>query len=212
QEPGLAVWIAPDTSFRVPRASLYLKLAVHGGLNTPRDVAAANLHARLVRDRLNAYAYPAEIAALDYSVAADNAGFLITITGYDDKQEMLLDRILEAFVTAPMDPTRIALYNAELARDWSNFKGKRPYAQTFARLDQLLLSTSWSPERLAAELPTLDANALGEWRSMHLDKVVGTALMHGNATQADSSALVKLLHERLTLAAVAMPTAPPRRS
>jgi secreted Zn-dependent insulinase-like peptidase len=204
-EPGLAVWIAPDTSFRVPRASLYLKLGVHGGLKTPRDVAAANLYARLVRDRLNAYAYPAEIAGLDYSVAADNSGFLITITGYNDKQRMLLDRILEAFVTAPMDPARIALYNAELARDWSNFKAERPYAQTFARLDQLLLSTSWSPERLAAELPTLDANALGEWRSMHLDKVVGTALLHGNATQADSTALVKLLNERLTLAADPIP-------
>src|SRR4030095_9771668 len=101
QEPGLAVWIAPDTSFRVPRASLYLKLAVHGGLNTPRDVAAANLHARLVRDRLNAYAYPAEIAGLDYSVAADNAGFLITITGYHDELTMLLDRALGECVIRP---------------------------------------------------------------------------------------------------------------
>ena len=93
ESAGLTVWLATDTSFGVPRATLFLRIALPGGLPTPRDVAAANLYARLVRDKLNAYAYPAEIAGLDYAVAPDNAGFLISITGYDDKQEVLLEEI-----------------------------------------------------------------------------------------------------------------------
>jgi len=200
--PELSIWVAPDTSFGVPRASLYLALGIPGGLASPEDVVAAHLYARLVRDRLNAYAYPAQIAGLDYAVTPDHAGFVIAVTGYDDKQFELLARILDAFTGLSIDAARLGLYRAELEKNWLNFKTERPYTQTFARLDQLLLSSSWSPEILAATVPSMDADDLERWRAEHLGRFGATALMHGNLTADDTSTLAALLRERLELAPV----------
>ena len=44
---GVALWWAPDTTFGAPRATTYVRLDVADGLRSPRDVAYANLYARL---------------------------------------------------------------------------------------------------------------------------------------------------------------------
>ena len=74
-EPGMQLWLARDTSFGAPRANLFLELNLEGGIATESDAVNANLYARLVQDQLNAYAYPAQLAGLDYAISGSGPGF-----------------------------------------------------------------------------------------------------------------------------------------
>ena len=86
-------------------------------------------------DALNTFAYPAEVAGLSYDIDVQSNGFLITVSGYDDKQPLLLGRILDVFAQRRRRRRqKVADYREELRRSWQNFVAGRPYEQAMATL------------------------------------------------------------------------------
>ena len=198
-EPGLTVWLDTDTHFKAPRAQLMLKVAVDGGLKGPRDVVLAAMYQRLLQDALNTYAYPAQLAGLSYRVGSGVAGFHITIAGYNDKQPELLASVLDTFGNLHLDATRFDLYQQELIRNWDNFRAERPYSQAQASLNNLLLSNSWPPTRLADTAREVTLTELERWRAARLDGVRVVALLHGNLNMRDAEQIAELLRSALRL-------------
>lgn len=198
--PGTELWLAPDTEFRVPRANQTFFLGLEGGLSTPRDLALAQLYARLVNDALNPYGYPAMLAGLGYSFSTSTAGFRLSLSGYSEKQATLLEQVLAEFTGLTIDDDRFARYQAELVRNWRNFAHERPYTQSYAAVSQLLLSTSFAPETLAAEAEQLTAGDLRRWQAERLDRISVLGLSHGNLGEADVEEARSLLTSRLPVA------------
>lgn len=199
ERPGITIWAAPDTSFGVPRAVLQVRLAVPGGLTTPRDAAYSALYARLVQDRLNQLSYPALIAGLGYQISTDSVGFQITVSGYNDKLPLLFDDVLEAFATLEPTGDRVALYRDQLYKDWNNFVNERPYAQAYASLSYLLLEGRWAPSRLAQAVADAELETVNEWADEHLDQFNVLALITGNVTPDAAAKLGRRLESVLPL-------------
>ncbi len=195
--PGTELWLAPDAEFGVPRANQTFFLGVPGGLSSARDLALAQLYAQLVNDALNPYAYPAMLAGLGYRIGTSPEGFRLVLSGYSEKQGALLEQILREFTALEIDDTRFARYQAELIRNWQNFRHERPYTQTFAALSQLLVSTSFSPEILATEAQALSAADLRRWQSERLSQISIRGLSHGNLGEVDVQAVRALLTGKL---------------
>lgn len=200
--PGLALWLAPDTSFGAPRATTFVRLDVPGGFRSPTDSAYASLYARLVLDALNTFAYPAEVAGLSYDIDAQSAGFLITVSGYNDKQPLLLRRILEVFATLDPAAPKVADYREELRRSWLNFVAERPYEQALASLSHVMLAGGWPPAQLADALKDVTPASLAAWRAQHLDHYSALVLMHGNVESQQATAVARILQTNLRLAPV----------
>ncbi|TNF89663.1 MAG: hypothetical protein EP301_02605, partial [Gammaproteobacteria bacterium] len=199
-EPGTELWLAPDAEFRVPRANQTFFLGLPGGLSSPRDVALAQLYAQLVNDALNPYAYPAMLAGVGYRFSTGPAGFRLALSGYSEKQATLLGQVLDGFTALKIDEDRFARYQAELVRSWRNFSHERPYTQTYAALSQLLLSTSFAPETLAAEAESLSSDDLRRWQQARLSRISVVGLSHGNLNPADVNEVSELLAEALPIA------------
>lgn len=197
--PGLELWLDRDAEFGVPRANLYFSLGVRGGLTTPEDIVLAQLYQRLVTDALNEYAYPAMLAGLGYRLAITSSGFQIRVSGYSDQQPELLSAVIDKFRNLQLDESRFALYQSELVREWSNFRNERPYTQTYAALNNLLLSTSWSPLLLADNLREMDLAQLADWREAKLSEFSIRGLAHGNIDEAGLDALARDLANTLPL-------------
>jgi len=195
--PGTELWLAPDAEFRVPRANQTFFLGVPGGLSSARDLALAQLYAQLVNDALNPHAYPAMLAGLGYGFSTNSAGFRLALSGYSEKQTTLLEQILGEFTTLEIDEARFARYQAELVRSWQNFSHERPYTQTYAALSQLLLSTSFSPDVLAAEAVSLSAADLRRWQAERLNRISVLGLSHGNLGQEDVEKIRMLIESSL---------------
>jgi secreted Zn-dependent insulinase-like peptidase len=198
--PDTELWLDTDVEFRVPRANQYFTLGVEGGLTTPRDVVMAELYQRLVNDALNHYTYPAMLAGLGYRIGVTAAGFRLGVSGYSEKQTELLDTLLGAFIELRIDPDRFELYREEAMRDWQNFRFQRPYTQTYAALNYLLVSTAFDPATLAAETGTVTSADLEKWRDERLGNLSVVGLSHGNLDRQAMLDVEKLLDEHLPLA------------
>ncbi|HEY5681603.1 MAG TPA: insulinase family protein [Pseudomonadales bacterium] len=196
-DAGLSLWLDRDTEFGTPRANVYLLLGLRDGLESPRDIAMAQLYQRLVNDASNQLAYPAWLAGLSYRLSLAPQGFQLIISGYSDKQAALLDAVIENLTDVPIDAAKFELYQAELVREWRNFAQERPVTQTYSALWFLLLSSSWPPEALASALENAKPEDLAAWRSKRLDVFDVTGLAHGNVDAAAIDDIADLIREHL---------------
>lgn len=200
--PGLALWLARDTSFGAPRANTFLDIEVEGGLATVEDAVNADLYARLVEDRLNAFAYPARMAGLAYDISADGRGYGIAISGFDDKQPRLLDALLETFAGLEIDEARFALYRDALKRELDNSRAERPFEQASAALAHLLVENAWPPELLARQVESATVDGLEAWRRTRLARVDVTGLLHGNLGEEAAKRVQHVLARNLPIGAL----------
>jgi len=204
---GIELWLAPDTEFGTPRSSVFLQIARPGGNTTAADAATARIYARLVQDELNARLYSAQLAGLGYGIGNSASGFNLNVAGYSDKQQLLVERVLEELTGLKIDPERFALVQQEMLTDWRNFSSERPYTQAWSALGTAVNSQRFAPEELANKLEALTPGKLASWRDNALKQVGVRGLLHGNVSKARVSALQKSLQKHLKLSVVA-PTIP----
>ncbi|MCZ6887695.1 MAG: insulinase family protein [Gammaproteobacteria bacterium] len=200
--PALGLWLASDTEFGTPRGTVRLVVHVDDGLRTPEDSVRALIYARLVEDRLNARAYPAQIAGFQYRVRAGGTGFDITVSGYADKLYKLFADVVEAMTELKIQPDRLELYKESLGKDFANFNRERPYSQALASVRHLLVSTAWPPGILAAALQDVSVDDLRRWRQRRLEAVAATLFLHGNLTAEDLAAFADLVASKMHLSEV----------
>lgn len=190
-------WLLTDTEFRVPRASLRLRLESDQVYTTPGQAVKAQLFTRLVNDALNEYAYPALLAGLGYGLQAGSRGITIRLSGYYDKQSLLLDRILSTLKNLNIEEEVFERYKQELLRGLRNTKQNPPYAQAMEELSGILLQPSWSPEDLEKALQPVSTDDLKSWKQQFLKSLHLEALFHGNVTTAAADKLLDQVETQL---------------
>jgi insulysin len=138
QDGRLVVWHLEDGTFGTPRATTFLRLfsPVTGASIDHR--IRGQLLAMLLRDSLEAWSYPLKRAGLGYDVSAPDEGMRITVSGYDDKQAVVLRTLLERLAAFEPDPSSFEIERARLARQWRNQKLGRPVNQTTSALSRML--------------------------------------------------------------------------
>ncbi len=199
QKEGLEVYLDTDLEFRVPRAVTHLSLRTENGFADIQDRASAYLYTMLVQDDLNALTYPAYLAGLNYELVGPPKGFRVSVGGYEDKQLVLLEEVMKRLVSLDIDPARFDVLKQELVRDLLNSKRERPYLQSYQRVQDELLSTSWTADEMLAPVNAMTREGLMQWRDELLDRVSVQALIIGNVNSADATALEALLRKHLSL-------------
>lgn len=189
QEEGYRLWYKPDQRFTVPRASLLVKVKSPLIADDPQQHALLALFTQLIADQLNELSYPALLAGLSYDIYPDDRGFVISISGFDEKQGLLLDEILAAIAKASFDPNRFENIRRELVRNLENKPKEKPYLRVFDRLAETLHPQKSSPEELLGVLRTASMQQL---ESFHTRLMSGTdldILVHGNYRLAEARKL-----------------------
>ena len=199
---GLAIYLATDLAFRVPRATTYISIRNENGLIDIKDRIRASLYARLVRDDLNALAYPARLAGVGYGVTAPAKGFRLSVSGYQDKQLLLLDEVLTRLVGLEIDPDRFAILKADLTKTLKNTKLDKPYEQVSRRLGNEMLNSSWTSEESLVQLESVTPAELMQWRDETLASPSAYVLSVGNVLAPHAEELQELLVKHLDLSAV----------
>ena len=158
------------------------------------------MYAYLVEDDLNTLGYPARLAGVSFEVATPPRGFRVTLGGYQDKQAVLLERVLETLTTLAIAEDRFTTLKEEFRRSLENSSKDRPYQQGFSQLTDTLLESSWPADAMMTELEQLTRPALAAWRDEYFSEVNVEGLMVGNVDEQDASAIQQTLREQLSLA------------
>ncbi|WP_297797037.1 insulinase family protein [uncultured Marinobacter sp.] len=181
---GLSVWYARDTQFGTPKANVYVSIRTPLAQASARGKVLTELLVDAVNTNLNAWAYPAQLAGLDYSVYSHLRGVTIRVGGYSDKLHTLMTRILTQVADPLLTQQRFDIARQNVIDNLQNKARERPVQQTSEKVQTLLIEGAWgTDERLkAAREVTLDElrNFAGELFAQ-TDPVM---LAHGNLSQA----------------------------
>lgn len=191
---NFTLWFDHESSYQSPRGNFYVSVRSPLSRASAMEAVLTDLYTAIVVDQLNEFSYQARLAGLAFQLYDHQRGFTLKISGYTDKQAVLLGELLKALTLPEITPERFDRLRNNLIRQLSNFSLERPYTQGLTELRRLLLENSlWSdtlikaaevvtPEKLQVFVPSL------------LSSVNSVALAHGNYTQEEALRLADIVY------------------
>lgn len=158
EHPALRLWQYRDAEFGTPRAVFSAQILAPRARGH-RGAALTELYLALVSDELSAEVYPAFLAGLDFGLKRWEGGIELSVSGYADKQEVLLQRLLAALAEPKFDTPRFARVKETLIRGWRNSRKEWPVRQAVDEIAPLLRDAPRALE-LAKELEPVGPDAL----------------------------------------------------
>lgn len=194
---GMEVWQGLDTSFAVPRNQLYISLQNPGVAEQLEQRLLADLAARWLNEQLNAPAYPARIAGLDYQVYASSRGLTFLLSGYNAEQPRLANKMLNLFLQGDVEPEQFQRLATRLQQDLDNQKRDRLPQQLVRELFNQLTTPSWSHEQKQRALAQLTHQDLESFIQEFTSELYIQVLSWGNMPKDSIKELANDLQQAL---------------
>ena len=197
QRPGFDLWHHADAEFGQPRTNFHFAVLSPIANDSPRHAVLGTLLARVTNDALNEFAYPAALAGQSYALYRHGRGITARLSGWSDKQALLLERIVSTLRAPPLSLPRFEAEKAEYARQLRNAGERAPHRRAIQDLRELLVDPAWSAGTLLAALDTVGIEDLREYVPNFFERGEIVALAHGNVTAGAAQALGKVLERGL---------------
>jgi len=194
---SLNAWHMQDYEFKVPRADIYISIDTKSAKTTPTDAVLTSLYMALVRDNLDEFSYPALLAGLYYSVNQTAHGIGFSVSGFDNKQPILIDKILDTLLNLDIREERFLVMKQRMIKNWKNTRLDRPYQQTSRALGSILNHGSRRPELYLGIIDSLTTKSLKEHIPKLLNNVYIEMFSHGNLTGKEAKILSQHISDRL---------------
>ena len=195
--PGFDLWHRADVEFGQPRTNFYFAVRSPIASDSPRHAVLSGLLARMANDALDEFAYPAALAGQSYSLYRHRRGITARLSGWSDKQDLLLARVVATLRAPPLPARRFEAEKAEYARRLRNVDERRPFRRAMSGVRELLLDPDWSDDALLAALEAVELEDLREYVARFFERGEIVALAHGNVTAGTAKALGGVLERGL---------------
>ncbi|XP_050296511.1 insulin-degrading enzyme [Anthonomus grandis grandis] len=196
--PLTRVWFKQDDKFLLPKANVMFDFVSPMAYLDPLNCNLTHVFVQLFRDALNEYAYAAELAGLKWELINTKYGLILGIGGYNNKQHILLSKIMERLVNFKIDPKRFNIWKENYIRNLKNFSTEQPYQHAVYYLTVLLTEHSWTKEELLASTDQITIDRLEAFIPQILSKMHIECLIHGNANKERALQMVQIVEDALT--------------
>jgi insulysin len=208
EEGRQKVWYMPDAQYRVPKGVIAVRFRSTEVGETPEQAALAALYTAVLMDAVNEFSYPARLAGLNFGFNAQTRGITLKVSGYNDKQLLLLGRLLEAVHDAEFDPQRFSDIRDDMVRALKNTAAKRPSSQVMNDLEEALRRGKWGEDALIGPLENASLESMGRYIASFWENATAEALLYGNYDAGLADDLSKMLDSVISTApAPALPAA-----
>ena len=208
--PGFDLWHRADVDFGQPRTNFYFVVRSPIANDSPEHAVLGGLLARMANDALNEFAYPAALAGQSCSLYRHRRGITVRLSGWSDKQDLLLARAVSTLRAPPLTARRFEAEKAEYARQLRNVDERRPFRRAMSGVRELLLDPDWSDDALLAALEAVELGDLRDYAARFFDRGEVVALAHGNVTAEAARALGGVLERGLSGSMQAVRVSPGR--
>lgn len=193
----LRLWFLQDMVFRSPKAELYLRFKLPIMNNSLDNSAKVQLVTALIRDQLNEYAYAARLAGLTFRLEGNSRGIDLNVTGYTDKQSLLVSKIVDAIAQPAFTPSRFENIKENLLRQWRNEDKDLPYSVLAKKIPRLQYTPYWSAREYADALQKTPVDQFKLFANEFLRGAKIEALFYGNLYPQDAIKLAALIEHQL---------------
>ncbi|WP_318506107.1 insulinase family protein [Photobacterium leiognathi] len=193
--PGFRLWYKQEHDFRVPKGIVYVAIDSPHAVSSPRNIVKTRLCVEMLLEAINETAYPAEIAGMSYNLYAHQGGVTLQLSGFSEKQPLLMKLILERFAGRSFDKDRFTNIKAQMLRNWRNAAEDKPISQLFNQLTGLLQPNNPPYPVLIEALESIELDELPSFveemfAELHIDTFV-----YGNWLKKDALALAETLKD-----------------
>ncbi|KAK3262595.1 hypothetical protein CYMTET_28558 [Cymbomonas tetramitiformis] len=198
ETPLTRLWYKPDTRFQAPKAFIYLDFTSPVAYSSPENSVLTRLFTKMLTDKLNAFAYYAEVAGLGYSVHNTQQGFQIVASGYNHKLMLLVMKILEVMADFKgVDVERFFPVRERLQQDYINVRYEQPYQRIVYNSSLLLEADRWHVEEYEAVVGNVTPKQLEEFVPCLMGRLFAETFISGNITVGEAETLMTSVEEML---------------
>uniref|UniRef100_A0A3B5LE54 Insulin-degrading enzyme n=1 Tax=Xiphophorus couchianus TaxID=32473 RepID=A0A3B5LE54_9TELE len=191
------VWFKQDDKFFLPKACLNFEFFSPFAYVDPLHCNMAYLYLELLKDSLNEYAYAAELAGLNYDLQNTIYGMYLSVKGYNDKQHILLKKIVEKMATFEIDEKRFDIIKEAYMRSLNNFRAEQPHQHAMYYLRLLMTEVGWTKDELRESLDDVTLPRLRAFIPQLLSRLHIEALLHGNITKESALGMMQMVEDTL---------------
>jgi len=145
-KPGLSVWMK-QSKLNEPKGYYRLQLNNDVSDRSPKNRVAMSLLLDLVQKELSDLRHIAQEAGLGFSISSNN-GLLISTSGYNDKQQKLLLKLVDYVHHFHIDKQALMLSKQALIRRLKNRATIKPLDLAFSGFRQIVRQPAWSDDTL----------------------------------------------------------------
>ncbi|MEP1593118.1 MAG: insulinase family protein, partial [Halieaceae bacterium] len=174
------MWFGQDDEFNVPRGATYINFRSPLVGVDAAQTATAVIYTSLINDRVNEFSYPASLAGLNFRIYKHAQGISLRVAGYNDKQQVLLQRLVDTIKQPDFDPTRFNNIRKDMIRALENSVAQRPSSQVVADLREALLYGEWGEQPLIDALKDLTLDDVESYATKLWASATAEVMLYGN--------------------------------
>ncbi|WP_327124447.1 insulinase family protein [Nitrincola sp. A-D6] len=195
-EPGFSLWHQQDQQFLRPRADIYFAMMTHLALASAENAVMLELYTRILNDQMNEMLYDASQAGLNVSLYPHLRGISLQISGYNDKQPLLLDYLLQEMLQPEITPARFERVRQQFEERLINQRQEGPYQLAMQQLFTALMSR-WSTEDRLEALAKVTPEQLEQFLAELYTEAEVRILAHGNITADTALSMAQQIQTKL---------------
>ncbi|MEZ5572116.1 MAG: insulinase family protein [Halioglobus sp.] len=174
------IWFMPDDEFKIPRGVTYINFRSPHVDGSAQQAAKAALYTALLNDQVNEFAYPARLAGMNFDIYKHSQGVSLRISGYNDKQPLLLKRLLHSIVAPQFKQQRFEDVRSDMIRSLQNTVAKRPSSQVVDDLSEALAYGEWGEQAMISALRNISQSELDAYIKAFWQSATAEVLIYGN--------------------------------
>lgn len=199
-EGGLhTLYFRADTSFKTPKAVLYLLFNLPESYVSPKSAICTSIIVALVNDALSEVSYSAHLAGLQYSLKSTTRGILLHLTGYYDKLGDLAAMVVETLCNvANISEKRFSFVKEKIRKDYCNWKYEQPYRIALYEMDVALEHLKWHIKEYEAIIDSIEyQHVLHAFAPRLFSCCKITGLCEGNLQRDESVRIITEIENRM---------------
>lgn len=197
KEDLMRVWHKQDDEFLLPKAIVTFEFMSPLAYLDPASANKTHLFVCLFKDALTEFSYTAELAGLKWEMGNTKYGIVLSIGGYNHKQEAFLDEIMQRLVSLKIDKQRFEILKENHIRKLKNFKAEQPYQHAEYYLSALLSEQQWIKEELLAATDFLTVESLEKFIPQFFSNLYIECLVHGNVLEKTALNMSSIVEKHL---------------
>eukprot|EP00752_Nemacystus_decipiens_P006180 g5577.t1 len=189
-----------DDIFAQPKVVAYFELVSPVAYESPRTVAALKLFELSLNEKLNEYAYDAQMAGLGYSLDFTTRGMRLSFGGYGDKMPDFIEKVAGAVATyTPIDPVEFERLRDVVRRDLSSYDTQQPYQHAMSNAAVATEDPRFTVKEVKDTLESIKLKDLKPLVSKVFGQGEGLGLVQGNLQFRDVDTFMKGIIRYFTL-------------
>jgi len=196
-DENVRIWWKKDDQFWVPKANVHIYFRTPIAAVTARIQLMCTLYRELVNDALSEYSYDADISGLVYDFTNHLNGLSITVTGYNDKLHVLLEKVLIAARDIEIKQDRFDITHERMKRSLRNWDYGQPFHQVGTYSRAFKAEKSFMNEELSKELEGITVEDVRSFYPQILAQCQLEVFVHGNLYKEEALKITDLVERTL---------------